>query len=552
MLLYTGDIGIHGAYIMAPMIPIFQYIIIGNFYYFILQAILQLVFLNTIFDTLMQHAVTYEEPENFMQGLRTSVCLNLVIYCGLAVIMSHLMIRTIKRIWSAEKKKVEFENQKNFLLGFSHELRNLINSLAGNVKLASLEPGLSDKAKDLLTTAEVCGELLLHLVNNILDTGKVEIGELEVDPRPTKIYDALERIWGICSELIKRKGLRGRMLIQRDIPKSLMIDHYRLTQIILNLVGNAIKFTDRGSITINVQWNSDVEEVGDDCFEPYPYNEDDEQDEGLFEKRQSFSRFDEEFLVLNAHNSKVVRNNIRLPLTQRNGVLKITIVDTGCEMTREQTSQLFQRFTQVTSDISKKKLGTGLGLFISRQLCQKMKGEIRVYSKEDKGSCFSVCIPLDRVQGQNEHLMDAETIKARVKDKKLRAMIVDDAQFNHLILTSFFEKLGIEVITGAYNGVEAHEVYVKHLRDGNRPHIVAMDLDMPLLNGKEASYRIRQTERLEGLQPCFLTIVSGNCTESEIAECLNENGRVKAQNFLKKPVNIEELLRVIGHHFVFE
>ena len=109
----------------------------------------------------------------------------------------------------------------------------------------------------------------------------------------------------------------------------------------------------------------------------------------------------------------------------------IKISDTGCGMDLSQRDRLFEKFTQVTSDASKKKLGTGLGLFISKQLCQRMGGEIRVFSRKDKGSCFTFCLPIEVVE--DEQFIDLESLKAIVRAKKLTAMIVDDAPFNHLI-----------------------------------------------------------------------------------------------------------------------
>ena len=136
---------------------------------------------------------------------------------------------------------------------------------------------------------------LLHLVNNIVDTGKVEIGELEVNPTPNAIGSLLEKVWGVCAQLIKTKRLNGRMYVKDNLPDMVSVDHHRLMQILLNLVGNAIKFTDTGSILIDVQWLSGEDEVTEESFEPCPFDED-----GLFEKIKAVGILNKNFRCLDA------------------------------------------------------------------------------------------------------------------------------------------------------------------------------------------------------------------------------------------------------------
>ena len=140
--------------------------------------------------------------------------------------------------------------------------------------------------------------------------------------------------------------------------------------------------------------------------------------------------------------------------------------------------------------------------------------------------------------------MDITTVMSRIAAKKLRAMIVDDVPFNHVILKNFLMKLGVEVVSIAVNGLEAYTQYEKHVREGNAPHIITMDLEMPVMDGKQASQKIREMEARKGLNKCFLAIVSGNCSESETYECLSREGVVKADSFLKKPLKLENLFEL--------
>jgi signal transduction histidine kinase len=280
------DMGVHGfhrSWVGVQTYPILVLLVTGSLWHFLFQAILQLIFVNTIYQSAMINSVTLLSPEDFTRSISGAMnglgFINIVSVTCIQIFLQN----AYKKISIVEQKNVEIERQKTFLLGFSHELRNLINSVMGNVKLASME-NLSERAKDFLRNADVCGELLLHLINNILDTGKVEVNDLEINPTPTDIYGTIERTWSICAELIRRKGLLGSLKIQNNLPKAIRIDHYRLTQIFLNIVGNAVKFTDRGSIDITVEWIDGIEEVKDEHFEPHPYDECD-LSEGTFEKK---------------------------------------------------------------------------------------------------------------------------------------------------------------------------------------------------------------------------------------------------------------------------
>jgi len=388
-------------------------------------------------------------------------------------------------------------------------------------------------------------------VNNILDTGKVEIGDLEINATPVRVYDTMERVWSVCSELIKRKNLRGKMRIQKNIPEVVMLDHYRLTQIFLNLIGNAVKFTDMGSIDVDVEWiPCATNAVDEQCFLPLPFNDQSDLDEGIFEKKQAFSMFDSNFLFLNFTAKKIDKTQLRLkPQHSAKGILKIIVSDTGVGMSQEDLKKLFQRFTQVTSDVSKRKLGTGLGLFITKELVQRMNGEIKVYSKKGRGTAFIICLPVEPVKKEGGgRSLDIETMKRRLSQRHLKALIADDQLYSQRIISGFLTTLEIEIIDVSDNGLGAYHKFIETV-GRERLDIVTLDLDMPILNGKVCAQRIRELEREKRLRPCMIIIISGNCTGSEIQECLDKSGVVKADAFLKKPVNLDELCQVISDFY---
>ena len=540
--------GVLGAWQATVVYPNLVYLFTGSLPQYLLSFVVQTFIMNTYLQDFMETSIREMDPKVFVRTFSYYTNQNMV-FNMLTIILTHFMIENAYvRIADSEKKKENFERQKNFLLSFSHELRNLINSFMGNVKLATLE-SLSDKVKDLLLNAEVCSELLLHMVNNILDTGKVEIGDLEINPTPVRFYDAMERVWSVCSELIKRKNLRGKMRIQKTIPEVLMLDHYRLTQIFLNLIGNAVKFTDAGGIDVDVEWiptpGSSGDMVEDKHFHPVPFNDQSDLDEGMFEKEQAFSVFDSNFLFLNFVSKKIDKNQLGLKPRSCKGILKIIVADTGVGMSQDDLGRLFQRFTQVTSDISKRKLGTGLGLFITKELVQRMGGEIKVFSKRGKGTAFIICLPVDPVvKDSTGNSFDLGTMKRRLGQKHLKALVADDQLYSQKILADFMKALNIDVVEIADNGLQAYHKFIeKALRD--RLDIVTLDLDMPVMNGKVCAQRIRELEREKRLRPCLIFIISGNCTSSEIQECLDKNSLIRADAFLKKPVNIEELCQTI-------
>ena len=548
-LIYHEKEGVLGAWIALQSHPTLVYLVTGSIWHFIFHTGALTVLISTMYQDLIMDSLLSFSPTSFVTAF-TYYSHQTTLYSLAFTILTHKILQNAyQHIAIGDQKKEEFERQKTFILGFSHELRNIINSMMGNIKLASLE-NLNEKATELLRNAEVCAEVLTHLVNNILDTGKLHIGDLEITPAPIKIYDVIEKLWNISSELIKRKKLVGRLKVKKNIPQVLTIDHYRLTQIFLNLVGNAVKFTESGTIDISVEWIADTPAVQPSCFRPAPFNEDN-SDEGIFEKSQALSVFDDDLIFLNFSKKKFKRSLLTRERVASKGVLKITVSDTGVGMDKQELDKIFQKFGQVTSDASKKQLGTGLGLFITRELCRGMNGEIRAYSKKDKGSVFTFCLSVEPViEEETISVLDIDNTRNLLQDKDMKAIIVDDEHFSRLILTNFLTRLGIEVANTAENGLIGYEKYASQATREDPVHVVTMDLDMPIMKGKESAQKIREFELEKGLQPCTMIIISANCTESEIKECLDKNGRIRANAFLKKPVTMDELYRVISYSLI--
>ena len=505
-------------------------------------------------------ALTFQQLGAFIQN--QSAFTN--IFFGLNMLMNLGMFSIYKNSSSELREaKLKSDNaltlQERFFFKFSHELKNPLNGVLGNLEMAYVE-NLDPRVKILLSNAKVCGELLLQLINNILDSGKMEVGDLEINYTPTKMTDILEKIWGISSEMIKNKGLNGQLTIFKKIPPILKLDSYRILQIMLNLVRNAVRFTDTGRITISCNW-IEGGEINDQIFEPIPF---DDEDEGLFEKEEvvgtlfrSSAREDDNntpVFILDTKQKKIP--DIVEPPNQREsrkGVLKIIVSDTGSGMDESSVKKVFTLFPELFMKNVEDGLPVkGLSMWITRQVCAKMNGEIRLYSKPNRGSTFIVCINtetprLDVNPGASQP--EEEEIyfirERRPHDTKMRALVMDDNPYNTDVIKKYLEKSQVDVVGCTKNGVEALSLYEKELAEGRVMHIITMDLDMPLLDGKAACEKIREYEISHNLPPCSILIVSGNCFESEIKECLDPNGKIKANHFVRKPMYFSEFQRLI-------
>jgi len=516
---------------------------------FLLSTGMQLVYLHMFYKYRILDTLLNMSPELYMKRILFATTFAVILNTSLIFGIQYDIKKAHQEVEAERGKKSELERQKTFLLSFSHEIRNLINTMTGSVQLSLLEH-IPQKVQDLLHNSEICGELLLHLVNNILDTGKVEIGELEVNPTPKVVSETLEKVWSICSQLIKSKKLSGQMRIQTKLPRLLKIDSYRLMQILMNMIGNSIKFTDSGSIGINIDWLEGETQVTDESFEPAPF---DEIDEGVFEKRMTTDLLSKNILFFDLKSSKIKKESFTDSDKTEKGVLKIIVSDTGSGIPQDKIPLLFSKFGQVNTDPMKRKMGTGLGLFITKQLVVKMGGEIRVFSKEKKGTVMIICIPTESVKDTAQKVLTIEAFTSLAETKSLQAMIVDDAQFNQVVLKSILTKIGVQVRAIASNGRESIEKFISSIAQEQPINIITMDIEMPVMDGKEAVQKIRKLEMKHKLKPCLIIIVSANCSESEIAECTgidHETGLMKANYFLKKPASMNDLFGIIQSQFL--
>ena len=525
----------------------------GDIWLSFCSLVMQIVIMLTKFKDKLSTCILEEGPDGFADKFVK----NMIVYFVLIFVVNIILVKILeKRSIELSRAKMATENtleqQKTFIFSFSHELRNPINSLLGNLQLV-LQGGeaFSPKTKEMLNTAKVCGELLLHNINNVLDTGKNEIGRLEINPVPTPLNELFQRTWAIYSELFRQKKLKGQLKIEKDLPPVAKIDSYKVNQILLNLIGNAIKFTEKGSVVVMIKWLKQTE-VNDQCFEPTPY---DDTDEGLFEKEENLSTVHTSVFAESIPGFLGVRDDKRLlstshlpqpqPQREARGVLKIIVQDTGPGMKKESLEKLFKKFSQVSEDVSQRNIGTGLGLFITKEICNAMKGEIRAYSKFNKGTTFIACIPTTSVPMNNVQKIDSESILQQLTTKHLKALVADDSPFNVNLTCNYFAQFGASVVFIAYNGHDAFLKYKECQSKNINIDIVTLDIDMPVMDGRKVCDGIREYEREKRLQPVIIILISGNYEKEQIEEYLDPRRGRKADCFLRKPISFSEFHRAV-------
>jgi PAS domain S-box-containing protein len=330
-------------------------------------------------------------------------------------------LRTAKEIAEAATRA-----KSEFLANMSHELRTPLNGVIGYAQLLHRDRTLTATQRDALDAISACGSHLLDLINDVLDLSKIEAGRMDVEPTPCDLRQVAIDLNYVIEERAHRKGLRFITQLSPEISGRVVLDGRHVRQVLLNLLGNAVKFTPRGQITLQI---------------------------GPGDK----------------------------------GRLRFDVIDTGIGIEAENLSIVFQAFRQTRSGAEVG--GTGLGLTISHRLVKAMGGELKVESTPGEGSRFYFELPwLEAEESATtgaEGESDALSSDARLAPGEvLTALVADDSSVNRRILASLLESADVRVITAA-GGVEAVELARTH-----RPDVLLMDLRMDDLSGYEATRRL--------------------------------------------------------------
>jgi PAS domain S-box-containing protein len=436
--------------------------------------------LNHDFKMLRVHELTAEEiqdgfmslrKDNFWSSettLRRKDGTELIAYISIALLYkdgNQYLVYRVRDITQLKQHEQEIVTAKEaaeqavvakaqFLATMTHEIRTPLNGVIGMASVLQ-NTQLDVVQRDHVDTILKSGQSLMVLINDILDFSKMESGKAKLELAPTSISDCIYEVSDLLRPHAESKGIQLTLDVSDKLPQSVMSDGGRMKQVLLNLIGNAIKFTEKGEVKVCAKL---------------------------------------------------------LSISKSQSELQISIKDTGIGIPQEKIGALFNMFSQVDSSTSRKYGGTGLGLAISKQIVDLLNGSIAVSSDEGKGSCFVVTMSCELAK---DHCTQAAKTQSLSRDeyaemfKGVQILIVEDNLINQKVLCYMLEQVGI-LPHIASNGLEAVEKAGAHDFD-----LIFMDIQMPEMNGLDATTHIRAMDKR---QPTIIAMTANN-SEQDRMDC---------------------------------
>ena len=381
----------------------------------------------------------------------------------------------------------QLQRTKNiFLANMSHEIRTPMNGITGMASLLK-QTALTKEQRGYTDIILGCSDTLLAMITNILDLATLETGQIILEEKETNLRRCVEEVLEIFIGRTMKAGILLHCHIEEEVPGHIITDSSRLRQILINLVGNAVKFTEQGEIRLRI--------------------------------------------FLAAPHSDTPRSHQALPDSPSGHfTLGFEIEDTGIGIKPNEFDRLFHPFSQVDSSVTRKYDGAGLGLTISDRLIRLMNGSIHVDSQPGKGSRFSFTI-LTRTAPLTTSPTHILPIPVLAEKYPFRILVAEDNPINQQLALILLKKMGYAPVV-AENGKEVLTLLQKEPFD-----LIFMDIQMPEMDGLEATRTIRSNS---GPQPVIIAMTA-NATRQDREECLL-NGM---NDHLSKPINIQELIRTL-------
>ncbi|MEZ5045651.1 MAG: tetratricopeptide repeat protein [Chitinophagaceae bacterium] len=388
--------------------------------------------------------------------------------------------------FAVKEKEVAEQSAKlkqQFLANMSHEIRTPMNAIIGMSKMLLDKEPRTDQIKYLNAISHSADNLLV-ILNDILDFSKIEAGKIDIENIPFTLRHVLKNIVTLLRVKADEKHLDVYFELDSSIPDILIGDPTRLHQVLINLAGNAVKFTEKGYVHILCK-------------------------------------------PLQKEDKKII--------------IQFNVIDTGIGISEEYVTKIFESFTQAGSDVARKYGGTGLGLTISKQLVELMGGTIHVQSEKNVGTTFSFQVPFEisdtqQVSNQNRYIITENEIDIL---NRLHILLVDDNEFNRMLAVDTLKNIAPHIdIIEASNADQALQFVLKNDFD-----IVLMDIQMPGMNGEEATLKIRN-EFPENKKNIIIIAMTANVMQQDIARYIN----LGMNDHVPKPFHKEVLVNKIIKH----